>query len=56
MMDKKYPKILECYKYFGSMITNDARCACEIKSRTAMANTAFIKKMYFFNLKIGITF
>jgi hypothetical protein len=56
MMDKKYPKILECYKYFRSMITNDARRACGIKSRIVLAKTAFNKKMYFFQLKIGITF
>jgi len=25
------------------MVTNDARCTCEIKSRNAMAKAAFIK-------------
>jgi hypothetical protein len=34
-------KYLEC---LGSMIINDARCTCEIKSRIAMAVAAFNKK------------
>jgi hypothetical protein len=28
---------VEYLKYFGSMVTNDARCTLEIKSRIAMA-------------------
>jgi hypothetical protein len=29
---------MEEFSYLGSMITNDARCAREIKARIAMAN------------------
>jgi hypothetical protein len=35
---------MEYFNYLGSMITNYARCTCEIKSRIAMANIAFKKK------------
>jgi len=31
-------------KYLGGMITNDARCAHEIKFRIAIATTAFNNK------------
>ena len=34
---------MECFKYLGSMLTNDGRCTCEIKSRIAMAKAAFSK-------------
>jgi hypothetical protein len=33
--------------YLGSMITNDARCTREIKSRIVMAKAAFNKKTLF---------
>jgi hypothetical protein len=38
--------LLPCgiFNYLGSMITNDARCTREIKSRIAMAKAAFKKK------------
>jgi hypothetical protein len=32
------------FNYLGSMITNDARCAPEIKARIAIAKAAFNKK------------
>jgi hypothetical protein len=37
--------------YFGSMITNDARCTpmSEIKSRIAMANAAFSEEKNLFS-------
>jgi hypothetical protein len=38
---------VESFKYLGSMLTNDGRCTCEIKSRTAMAKAAFNKKRAF---------
>jgi hypothetical protein len=31
VIDQKQPENVEYYKYFDSMITNDARCTCEIK-------------------------
>jgi len=36
----------------GSMITNDARCTREIKSRIAMAKAAFKKLNNFFTTKL----
>jgi hypothetical protein len=38
---------VEYFKYLGSMLTNDGRCTCEIKSRIAMAKAAFNKKTLF---------
>ena len=32
---------VKCFKYLGSMLTDDGRCSCEIKSRIAMAIAAF---------------
>jgi hypothetical protein len=34
---------VEYLNYLGSMITNDARCTSEIKSRIAMEKAAFNK-------------
>ena len=46
------PKITrECgifLKYLGSILTNDGRCTCEIKCRTAIAKAAFHKKRALF--------
>ena len=39
--DKKKPENVEYFNYVCSMITNDARCTCEIKSRIAMTKAAF---------------
>jgi len=33
MMEQIQLQNVEYFKYFGSMIANDARCTCEIKSR-----------------------
>jgi hypothetical protein len=44
MVDQKQLEDVEYLNYLGSMITNDARCAREIKSRIAMAKAAFNKK------------
>jgi hypothetical protein len=46
-----YQKQLEnvgYFNYLGSMITNDARCTSEIKSRIVMAKLAFNKKKNLF--------
>ena len=47
---------VECFKYLGSVLTNDGRCTCEIKSRIAMAKAAFSKKKTLFASKIGLKF
>jgi len=39
---------VESFKYLGSMLTNDGRCTCEIKSRITMAKVAFNKKRVLF--------
>jgi hypothetical protein len=44
MIDQKQLENVEGFKYLGSMLINDGRCTCEIKSRIAMAKAAFSKK------------
>jgi hypothetical protein len=41
--DQKQMENVEYFKHLDSMITNDARCTREIKSRIAMTTAAFIK-------------
>jgi hypothetical protein len=43
MIDQKQLQKVESIKYLGSMLTNDGRCTCEIKSRIAMKKAAFNK-------------
>jgi hypothetical protein len=47
MIDQKTTGECGIFKYFGSMLTNDGRCSCEIKSRIAMAKAAFNKRALF---------
>ena len=45
------------FKYLGSMLADDGRCTCEIKSRIAMAKAAFNKKKKnLFYQQIGLKF
>ena len=44
MIDQKQLENVECFKYLGSMLTNDGRCMCEIKPRIVMEKAAFNKK------------
>jgi hypothetical protein len=44
MLDQIQLDYVECFKYLGSVLTNDGRSTCEIKSRIAMAKAAFNKK------------
>ena len=37
MVDQKQPENVKYFNYFGSLITNNARCTRELKSRTVMA-------------------
>jgi hypothetical protein len=41
MIGQKQLENVECFKYLGSMLTNDGRCMRDIKSRIAMAKAAF---------------
>jgi len=43
-IDQKQLENVESFKYLGGILTNDGRCTCEIKCRTAMAKGAFNKK------------
>ena len=47
MIDQKQENV-ESFKYLGSILTNDGKCTCEIKSRIAMAKAAFNKKRALF--------
>jgi len=47
MKDQKQLKNVECFKYLGSMLTNEGRCTREIKSRIAMAKAAFSKDSFY---------
>jgi hypothetical protein len=49
MIDQKQLQNVEYFNYLGSMITNDARCTREIKSKIAMAKAAFNKRTLFTN-------
>jgi hypothetical protein len=53
MIDQKQLENVEYFNYLGSMITNDARCTREIKSRFSMARAAFNKKTLF-NSKLDL--
>ena len=48
MIDQKQLENVESFKYLGSILTNDGRCTCEIKSMIAMAKAAFNKKRVLF--------
>jgi hypothetical protein len=43
-IDKKQLENMESFKYLGSMLTNDGRCTCDFKSRTAVTKSAFNNK------------
>jgi hypothetical protein len=53
---KKKLDNVKYFNYLGSMITQDARCTHEIKSRIAMAKAAFNKKKTFFHQQTGLKF
>jgi hypothetical protein len=42
-IDQKQLENVKCFTYLGSLLTDDGRCTCEIKSRIAMAKAAFNK-------------
>jgi hypothetical protein len=54
MIDQKQLENVEAFKYLGSMLTNDGRCTCEIKSRIAMAKAGFNKKRALFASKMDL--
>jgi hypothetical protein len=54
IIDQKQLENVEYFKYLSSMITNDARCTREIKSRIAMAKAAFNRKKNLFTSKLDL--
>jgi hypothetical protein len=54
VIDQKQPENVECFSCLGSMITNDARCTWEIKSKIAMAKTAFDNKKTLLTSKLDV--
>jgi len=54
MIDQKQLENVESFKYLGSILTNDGRCTCEIKSRIAMAKAAFNKKRTLFTSTLDL--
>jgi hypothetical protein len=54
MIDQKQLENVESFKYLGSILTNDGRCTCEIKSRIAMAKAVFNKKRAVFISKMNL--
>ena len=53
-IDQKQLENVKCFKYLGSMLTEDGRFTCEIKSRIAMAKAAFNKKKNLFTSKLDL--
>ena len=51
MVDQKQ---LESVEYLGSLLTNDGRCACEIKCKIAMVKAAFNKKRTLFTSTLDL--
>ena len=43
-----------CFKYLGSMLTNDGRCTCEIKCRIVMTKAAFNAKKNLFTSTLDL--
>ena len=45
---------MKCFKYLDSMLTDDGRYTCEIKSRIVIAKAAFNKKKNSFSSKLDL--
>jgi hypothetical protein len=54
VIDQKQLENVESFKYLGNILTNDARCTCEIKCRIAMAKAAFNKKRALFTSTLDL--
>ena len=55
-IDQKQLENVKRFKYLGSMLTDDGKGTCEIKSRIAMAKAAFNRKEEYFYQQIGLKF
>jgi hypothetical protein len=54
IIEQKQLENLEFFKYLCSMLTNDGRCMCEIKSRISIAKAVFDKKKILFTSKLDL--
>jgi hypothetical protein len=54
MIDEKQLENVEYFNYLGSLITDDATCTHEIKSRIAMTQAAFYTKKTLFTSKLDL--
>jgi len=54
-VDQKQPENVIYFKYLVSVMTNDARCTCEIKARITTEKVAF-KEKYLFTSKLDLKF
>ena len=54
MINQKKLENIEYFSYLGRLITNVARCTRAIKSRTAIAKTAFNRKKNIFTNKFDL--
>jgi hypothetical protein len=52
--DQKQRENVEYFNCLGSVLTNDARCTREIKSKIAMAKTAFNNKKTNFTSRLDL--
>jgi hypothetical protein len=54
MINQKQLENVGYFNCLGNMVTNDARCTCEVKYRTAMAKAAFSRKKTIFASKLDL--
>ena len=54
VIDQKQPENVDCYKHFGSMVTNDAKCTREIKPSISVAKAAFKRNLIIFTSKLDL--
>jgi hypothetical protein len=54
MIDQKQLENVEYFNYLGRIMTKDARCTREIKSRIAIAKASFNKKKNLFTSKLDL--
>jgi len=54
MIDQKQLENVDCFKYLGSILTNDGSCTCKIKYRIAVAKAAFYKKRTLFTKTLDL--
>jgi len=54
MIDQQQMENVEHFNCLGTLITNYARCACDIKYRNAMVKAAFDKRKTLFTRKLEL--